>query len=67
MEPYSPADYAYWKERGWLEPGASYFTDHARGAFLKSIYPRFVAWMMGRAMDRRIAKPGEHMDQETNL
>lgn len=59
LEPYSPTDYAYWRDRGWLDPGARYFTDHARVGSLKSLYPRFVAWMMGRALDRRAAKPSE--------
>jgi multimeric flavodoxin WrbA len=65
MEPYSPADYAYWKERGWLGPNARYFTDHARLGVLKSIYPRFIAWVMGRAIDRQLAKldaPGERSE-----
>lgn len=56
METYSPTDYAYWKERGWLDPKTRYFTDHARVGFLKSIYPRCIAWVMGRAMDRQAAK-----------
>lgn len=56
MEDFSPADYAYWSERGWLEPGARYFTEHARAGLLKSLYPRALAWFVGRAMDRRIAK-----------
>jgi hypothetical protein len=58
LETFSPADYRYWKEQGWLDEGAWYFTDHARGGFLKSIYPRFVAWLMGRGIDRQIAKLG---------
>jgi hypothetical protein len=53
MEPYSPTDYAYWRDRGWLEPGTRYFTEDARAGLLKSLYPRFVAWMMGRALDRQ--------------
>ena len=56
MESFSPADYAYWKERGWLEPGARYFTAHAKWSFLKSLYPRFVGWMLGRGVDKRISE-----------
>lgn len=56
MERYSPADYAYWKRKGWLEPGARYFTGHARAGLMKSVYPRLVAWFMGRAMDREFAR-----------
>lgn len=54
MERYSPADYAYWKARGWLEPGARYFTTHARAGMMKSLYGRFVARMIGRAIDRQM-------------
>jgi multimeric flavodoxin WrbA len=56
MEAYSPTDYAYWRDHGWLAPEARYFTEHARVGFFKSLYPRFVAWVMGRAMDREIAR-----------
>jgi multimeric flavodoxin WrbA len=63
MEAYSPADYAYWKERGWLDPDARYFTDRARVGLLKSIYPRLVAWLMGRGMDREIARLRDSEDE----
>jgi len=56
LERFSPTDYAYWSGQGWLEPGRSYFTGHARGGFIKSIYPRLVAWIMGRSIDRGLAK-----------
>jgi len=55
LDGFSPTDYAYWKERGWLEPGARYFTDHARVGFWKSLYPRAAAWIMGRQLDRSLA------------
>ena len=51
MKEYSPVDHAYWEAQGWLDPGARYFTKHARVGFVKSVYPRFVAWMLGRQMD----------------
>jgi len=53
MEERSPADYGYWKERGWLDPRTRYFTEHARVGYLKSVYPRFVAWMIRRALRKR--------------
>lgn len=56
MEAFSPLDYAYWKDRGWLEPRARYFTRHARVGLIKSLYPRALAWLMGRAIGRQIAK-----------
>jgi multimeric flavodoxin WrbA len=58
LEDRSPVDYRHWKDRGWLEPGARYFTENARVGFLKSIYPRFVAWMMSKALDRSDRKNG---------
>lgn len=59
MEKYSPADYMYWKENGWLNPKTRYFTDHAHAGLVKSIYPRFVAWMMNRALDKKTASMGD--------
>lgn len=56
MEKYSPTDYAYWKNQGWLEPGIRYFTSHARAGPVKSLYARCIAWLTGRAMDRQAAK-----------
>jgi len=56
MEEFSPTDYAYWRSHGWLEPATRYFTEHARIGFLKSIYPRCVAWLMGRSIDREFEK-----------
>lgn len=64
MEPYSPRDFEYWEAQGWLDPNARYFTEHARVGLLKSIYPRLVAWMMGRSMDRRLGTPGSSKEVE---
>ena len=64
MEQFSPTDYAYWKAKGWLEPATFFFTDHARVGFLKGIYPRCVAWMMGRSIDRELAK--QRCDEEAD-
>ncbi|MBN1166863.1 MAG: flavodoxin family protein [Methanospirillaceae archaeon] len=47
LEKISPADYQYWKSRGWFNPGARYFTDvrvnplyHGIGKILGSISAR---------------------------
>lgn len=56
MEPFLPTDYAYWKGRGWLEPGTRYFTPHANGHLFTSLFPRFMAWTLGRSVDKGIAK-----------
>jgi len=58
LEAYSRTDYAYWAAKGWLDPAAAYFTTHVRGNPLKSIYPRFAAWMLGRSIDRNLARLG---------
>jgi multimeric flavodoxin WrbA len=54
MEPFSPTDYDYWKRMGWLEPGTRYFTPRVKTNALLSLYPRLVAWLMGRAIDRQL-------------
>jgi multimeric flavodoxin WrbA len=56
MEAYAPTDYEYWRARGWLDRDARYFTDHARVSTVRSLYPRFLAWLMARGMDRQLAK-----------
>ncbi|MBD3369994.1 flavodoxin family protein [Candidatus Fermentibacteria bacterium] len=55
MEAYSPADYAYWKTKGWLDPDCRYFTDHARVGLVKNLVARLVAGAMGKVMDRRLS------------
>jgi multimeric flavodoxin WrbA len=59
MEPFSPEDFTYWRGQGWLDPDARYFTEHARTGFFPTLYARFVAWMMGRSMDRSLDSPDE--------
>jgi multimeric flavodoxin WrbA len=58
-----PVDYTYWKEKGWLDPGVGYFTPHVKGSFFKSLVPRFVAWMAGRSMDKKLAEV-DHENRE---
>jgi multimeric flavodoxin WrbA len=50
-EAFLPTDHAYWKERGWLDRRASYFTGHVRGNLLFVGGARIMARMMGRKMD----------------
>jgi NAD(P)H-dependent FMN reductase len=54
LEAFAPVDYAYWKEKGWLEPGARYFMPDARAGFLKGLFGRLVALLMGRSIDRAL-------------
>jgi hypothetical protein len=51
MEKYSPVDHAWWKDHGWLEPGARYFTEDAVIG-IKGVLPRLAAWIMGRKMEK---------------
>jgi multimeric flavodoxin WrbA len=58
MEAIVPVDYAYWRDKGWLEPGAEYFMSNVKGSVLKSMVPRLMAWIVGRSMDRKFARMG---------
>jgi len=64
MKHYSPEDYAYWREQGWLEPGARYFTEHSRPGLLKELYAKFVAWMVGRNMQKQALAQGESPSED---
>ena len=56
MEQYSPVDYAWWRDHGWLERGARYYTSSARAGCLKSLLPRMAAWIMGMKIDGMLKK-----------
>lgn len=56
MRTMSPADYEYYEKNGWFEPGRKYFTDHAKGCYIKSLVADFIAWQIGRGMDKQIKK-----------
>ena len=45
----TPVDYRYWKEHGWLEPGANYYTDAAVNPLYTAI-GRLVEFVMRRAI-----------------
>ncbi|MCK9306261.1 MAG: flavodoxin family protein [Methanofollis liminatans] len=49
-----PADHAYWKERGWLDPGARYYTS-ARVNPLYDAVGRIVEWVARRKIRRGLA------------
>ena len=53
----SPTDYAYWKEKGWLEPETVYFHEHVRPNWLFDRATRAMGWMTGRQIDSALAKP----------
>jgi multimeric flavodoxin WrbA len=64
MEAVAPVDYAYWKDKGWLDPGVNYFMSHVKGSVLKSLAPRFIAWVVGRSIDKKLARPGSSRPQD---
>ncbi|MDD1718592.1 MAG: flavodoxin family protein [Methanoregulaceae archaeon] len=47
LEKESPADYKYWKEHGWFEPGRRYYSD-ARVSIFTHLVGRTVGWFSGR-------------------
>jgi multimeric flavodoxin WrbA len=51
-ESFLPTDHAYWREKGWLDPEAAYFTTHVRGNPVLGAAARAVAWMLGKKLDR---------------
>jgi multimeric flavodoxin WrbA len=56
LEEMSPTDYRHWNERGWLDVRTPYFHDNARGNLAMDLVARFIGWMMGRQIDRAMAK-----------
>lgn len=55
----SPTDYRFFRERGWFDRGRRYFDDYAKTNFFYDLAARAMAWMMGRQMDKAIAKSGQ--------
>lgn len=56
METMSPTDYRYMKEKGWFDKDVSYFYDNVRGSFLKDRIARVMGWIIGRKIDKTLAK-----------
>jgi hypothetical protein len=53
----SPTDYRFWKDRGWLEPGATYFHDNVQPNWVFDRVTRALGWVTGRQIDRALAEP----------
>ena len=66
MEEYSPTDFAYYRERGWLDPGVRYFTPHVRGSAFKSAFPRLFGWFMGRSIDKALTARRTSLDRHSD-
>jgi hypothetical protein len=49
-----PADHAYWKEQGWLDPGARYYTSARVNPFYDAV-GRIVEWVARRRIRRDLA------------
>lgn len=59
METISPADYRYWKEKGWLDPGTKYFVDVPVNPLFTAV-GRVVEWFSARGIQKDLALgPGE--------
>lgn len=56
METMSPTDYKYFKEKGWLGKDVRYFYDNVKGNVFKDLIARLIAWVVGRQIDKAIAK-----------
>ncbi len=52
IEEMSPADYRYWKDRGWLDRKRAHFSDNVRTNPLKRLVARSIAWFTGRSIDK---------------
>jgi len=52
----SPTDYRYYEENGWIRKDVKYFYNHVKGSFFKERIARIMAWMIGRKIDKAIAK-----------
>jgi hypothetical protein len=47
----SPADYAYWKEKGWLSPEAKYYVDVP----VNPVY-NTIGWISEQILERKMRK-----------
>ncbi len=50
----APTDHAYWKERGWLDPGARYYTSAPVNPLYDAV-GRIVEWVVRRRIRRDLA------------
>jgi multimeric flavodoxin WrbA len=59
MAEISPADYRYWKEKGWLDPGTKYFVDVPVNPLYDAV-GRIVGWFSARGIQKDVSLgPGE--------
>jgi multimeric flavodoxin WrbA len=56
LETMSPADYTYWKEKGWLKRDRIYFSDHIRYNPVHAWIVNIAAWFMARGIDKQAPK-----------
>jgi len=52
LEKASPVDYMYWKEKGWFEKDARYFSANVRANFFMDIIARIIELMVSRQMNK---------------
>jgi multimeric flavodoxin WrbA len=56
FETMSPYDHQYWNEKGWFEKESVYFYSPVKRNIIYDLIAKFVAWMMGRQMDKEFVK-----------
>ena len=56
LETMSPTDYRYYEEKGWIRKEAKYFYNDVKESFFKERIARIMAWIMGRKIDKALAK-----------
>lgn len=58
----SPADYTYWKEKGWLSPEAKYYVDVP----VNPVY-NTIGWIFERIIDRKMLKELAKWENKASL
>ena len=56
----SPYDYKYWEEKGWFDKKRNYFFENVKRNGIKDGVARFLAWIIGRQMEKEFAKVNDH-------
>jgi multimeric flavodoxin WrbA len=56
MEGHSPADYEYWKAKGWFDSKAKYYTDHAKTNPFMGLVARIVARLVRSRLNKIMNK-----------
>jgi hypothetical protein len=52
----TPTDNKYFRDKGWLDEKAKYFSGNVRGNVFKSLVARLMAGIMGRQIDKALSR-----------